>query len=106
MCNVGKTIAILTPPFVYGYIWVTAEITVAIICASIPAMRPLFDKKAWIRQSATGQSGSLASNRSRLNGSQRTDDNITLKGMKLSSEGTNASSIYTTLDDPNENVDV
>lgn len=50
-CNVGKSVALLQPPFVYGYIWATTEISVAVICASIPAMRPLFDKKSWVRSS-------------------------------------------------------
>jgi hypothetical protein len=51
MCNLARSIALLQPPFIYGYFWATTETTVAIICASIPAIRPLFDKKAWVGQS-------------------------------------------------------
>ena len=51
LCNVGKAIALLEPPFVHGYIWATTEISVAIICASIPALRPLFDKNSWMKSS-------------------------------------------------------
>jgi hypothetical protein len=51
MCNLARSIALLQPPFVYGYFWATTETTVAIICASVPAIRPLFDKKSWVGQS-------------------------------------------------------
>jgi len=50
MCNVGKSIAFLDEPYVNAYIWSTTEITVAIICASIPSLRPLFFKTAWRRR--------------------------------------------------------
>jgi len=49
MCNVGKAVVFLEQPFVHGYIWASTEITVAIICASIPMLRPLFYKSAWMK---------------------------------------------------------
>lgn len=54
LCNVGRSIALLQPPYVHGYFWATAETTAAIVCASIPAIRPLFDKKRWVGRS-TGE---------------------------------------------------
>ena len=51
ICNVVRTVLMLEPPFTSAYAWATAEITVAIICASIPTIRPLFDKKSWIKSS-------------------------------------------------------
>lgn len=56
LSNIARTVMILRPPFTDGYYWATAEITVAIICASVPTIRPLFDKKAWLSKSAAGQS--------------------------------------------------
>ena len=49
MCNVAKAVVFLDKPFTRGYIWATTEISVAIICASIPMLRPLFYRKAWIK---------------------------------------------------------
>jgi hypothetical protein len=51
MRNVARSVAGLQPPHVYGYFWATTETSVAIICASVPAIRPLFDKKQWVGQS-------------------------------------------------------
>ena len=48
VCNVVKSAVFLQVPFVHGFIWASTEITVAIICASIPTLRPLFFKKAWV----------------------------------------------------------
>lgn len=52
MCNVAKSIAFLREPFVDAYIWSGTEITVAIICASIPSLRSLFYKRAWSHHSS------------------------------------------------------
>ena len=52
LCNVVRTVKMLESPFTGSYFWATAEITVAIICASIPTIRPLFDKKVWINRSS------------------------------------------------------
>src|SRR5579859_3752 len=62
LCNVARTVMMLEPPFTGNYFWATAEITVAIICASIPTIRPLFDKKAWINRSSAEQSSPSISN--------------------------------------------
>jgi hypothetical protein len=59
ICNLARSITLLQPPFIYGYFWSTTETTVAIICASVPAIRPLFDKKAWVGQGKAGQSKSV-----------------------------------------------
>jgi hypothetical protein len=59
-------VALLQPPFVYGYIWATTEISVAVICASIPAMRPLFDKKSWVRSTREQWSDMSRSRASRV----------------------------------------
>ena len=65
LCNVARTVVMLEPPFTGTYYWATAEITVAIICASIPTIRPLFDKKVWMGRSSAERSGAPHSNASR-----------------------------------------
>jgi len=55
MCNVAKAVVFLEKPFTRGYIWAITEITVAIICASIPMLRPLFYKSAWVKGSGSAQ---------------------------------------------------
>jgi Fungal rhodopsin domain len=78
MCNIGRSIALLRPPFIPGYFWATAETTVAIVCASIPAIRPLFDKKAWVRQ--TGVDGSLGASSDRSKTTRSTDSEKPIAG--------------------------
>lgn len=56
-CNVARTVVMLKPPFTGTYYWATAEVSIAIICASIPTIRPLFDKKVWMNRSAAERSG-------------------------------------------------
>ena len=56
MCNVAKSIAFLREPYVDAYIWSGTEITVAIICASIPSLRSLFYKRAWSHHSSHSNS--------------------------------------------------
>lgn len=58
LCNVIKSVVFLENPFVHGFIWATTEITVAIICASIPTLRPLFFKKAWVWHNRDAAEGS------------------------------------------------
>ena len=90
-CNVGKAVALLQPPFVYGYIWATTEISVAIICASIPAMRPLFDKKSWVKSTREQWSNE---SRSPASGVRGGSDHNGLNGAE-SHVGTCTSSIET-----------
>src|SRR5579871_5168150 len=54
MCNMAKAVVFWEKPFTPGYIWATTEISVAIICASIPMLRPLFTRQAWIKGSGSG----------------------------------------------------
>ena len=60
ICNVVRTVLMLEPPFTGTYFWATAEISVAIICASMPTIRPLFDKKSWIKSSGERTQTSLS----------------------------------------------
>jgi hypothetical protein len=62
LCNVARTVVMLEPPFTGTYYWATAEISIAIICASIPTIRPLFDKRVWMSRSSAEPSGAPHSN--------------------------------------------